>query len=206
METAKRQTAYQVWIKDMLEAPLQKEQELPFIQIKEDKVVRVNILATLVNKEVNDLGGSITLDDSSATVNIRIWQEQIGKVKEYGLGDIILCIGKVRETEEGREIQAEILKRIEEPLWIKVRQEELNKKYGKPTGRIEIKQQGQTEIEIRKMILQAIEELDKEDGADFFSIVTKISQDEDVVDKVVQSLLKDGEIFEIKPGKLRSMF
>ena len=169
-------------------------------------MVRVNILATLVNKEVNDLGGSITLDDSSATVNIRIWQEQIGKVKEYGLGDIILCIGKVRETEEGREIQAEILKRIEEPLWIKVRQEELNKKYGKPTGRIEIKQQGQTEIEIRKMILQAIEELDKEDGADFFSIVTKISQDEDVVDKVVQSLLKDGEIFEIKPGKLRSMF
>ena len=82
----------------------------------------------------------------------------------------------------------------------------MSKKYGKPTPRQEIKlQQVQSETEIRKMILQAITELDNEDGADFFSIVTKISQDEEIVDKVVQSLLKEGEIFEIKPGKLRSM-
>ena len=203
METAKRQIAYQVWIKDMLEAPLQKEQEFPFLKIKEDKVVRVNIIGTIVSKEISEAGGNLTIDDSSAAVAIRVWQEQISKIAEYNIGDTILCIGKVRETEQERQIYAEIIKKIEEPLWIKVRQEELSKKYGKPAPKQEIKQQ--TETEIRKIILQAIEELDKEDGADFFSIVTKISQDEEVVDKVVQSLLKEGEIFEVKPGKLRSM-
>ena len=206
METAKRQTAYQVWIKDIIEAPLQKEQELPFIQIKEDKIVRVNVIGIMVSKDISEAGGNLTVDDSSAAVTIRVWQEQIPKITEYNIGDTILCIGKVRETEQERQIYAEIIKKIEEPLWIKVRQEELSKKYGKPTPRQEIKlQQVQSETEIRKMILQAITELDNEDGADFFSIVTKISQDEEIVDKVVQSLLKEGEIFEIKPGKLRSM-
>ena len=61
------------------------------------------------------------------------------------------------------------------------------------------------EADARKLIMQAIEDLDQEDGADFFKIVEQTKLDEELVDTTVQTLLREGEIFEIKPGKLRSM-
>ncbi|MCK5854229.1 MAG: hypothetical protein KAG56_03340, partial [Sulfurovaceae bacterium] len=47
-------------------------------------------------------------------------------------------------------------------------------------------------------VIKQIKILDKGDGADYEDVLNKVKDE-----KMIQMLLEDGEIFEIKPGKLK---
>ncbi len=213
-ETRKRQTAHKVWIADLVNGTYVKtagEWEPNYVSVRGTPTSRVNIIGIITGKELQETQATIKVDDGSATIEAKAWQEDIPKIADKNIGDIVIVIGKVREFNNKKQVNIEIIRKLE-PSWLKLRKEELTKEFGQvqepkatPEPAAPAAEGPVEEADARKLIMQAIEDLDQEDGADFFKIVEQTKLDEELVDTTVQTLLREGEIFEIKPGKLRSM-
>tara|TARA_Y100000310_G_scaffold345498_1_gene465666 strand:+ start:12841 stop:13638 length:798 start_codon:yes stop_codon:yes gene_type:complete len=132
----KRQTAYKVWISDLLANPYIKKEgqwESNYIEIAGKQVSRVNIIATAVSKFKSDDNTyvSITIDDGSAGIRLKTWREDTPILEEIEQGKIVNVIGKVREFNKEKYIIPEIVKVLDNPNWELQRKLELLKK-GKP--------------------------------------------------------------------------
>ncbi len=233
VEQQGRQTAYKAWISDLInnEYVIQNgEWEPNYVKIRDKKVTRVNLIAIVVDKYDNEDGtySSLTVDDSSDNITLRAWKEDIQILKEVNIGDIVLIIGKIKEYERSRYIIPEIVKQVDNPKWVELRKLELNKEYGAPSdSKQEVKppqkeesnpEQPKIEEESlvedspeeealgegdRQKILNLIEKDESEEGADIIKIIEESGLEEESANSLIQELLKEGEIFEIKQGKVK---
>ena len=117
------------------------------------------------------------------------------------IGNIVLVIGRPREFASEKYILIETIKKIN-PAWAKVRKLELIKNL-KISNSIS-NDNNLIKEEIVKSstneIIKIIKELDKGDGVSIENLSLKNIND---LDKIIDMLLKEGDIFEIKPGKLK---
>jgi RPA family protein len=229
MEQQLRQTAHKVWISDLLNKQIQKEEgewSPNYISIDNKRVSRVNIVATVVMKSISDdkSYATLTIDDSSSDIQIKAWKEDIVALENVDIGDTVLFIGRVREYNSQIYLTPEIVKPLEKSEWLDLRKKELEVLYGNRTTQIpEIKQEVKEETKQpesivieeetvssdketkneRQKILNIIESLDKNEGADIIEVIEASKILEDEANLVIQELLKEGEIFEIKAGKLK---
>ncbi len=195
MEEIKRQIAYKVRINDILNGDYIKQEgwKPSYIKTNFGKISRVNILATLVSKSEDN---SFIVDDGSNKINVRSFEEI--DLSPFNIGDIIMVIGKAREWNSQRYIVPEIIKKINNKKWVTVRKLEL----GKPK---EYKKDIETKEEASEnpydKILNLIKELDSGEGANHQDICekSKVRNCEDII----KTLLEQGEIFEIRPGKIK---
>jgi RPA family protein len=200
----KQQTAYKVRIKDILESDYVKEDgwEPSYILADSKKIGRVNIFATIVAKSQN----SLLIDDGSARISIRFFQEQ-GTAAD--IGDSILLVGRLREYNNERYIVPEIIKKIDNKAWLEVRKLELrnNKtepKLKEPVITAEAKPvETAEEFEITPIdrVYELIKKHDAGDGADIDEVLHE-SKDKDT-EKIINGLLEKGDIFEIRKGRLK---
>ena len=84
------------------------------------RVVIVGFVVSKFNKEANSEGGkrfmSITLDDGTDTIRIKVWGEEESALLEGVKEDILaLVIGKIRQYEDEVYIIPEIVKEITDP-------------------------------------------------------------------------------------------
>jgi RPA family protein len=220
-----RQTAYKVWISDLLNKPIQKEEgewSPNYILIDNKKVSRVNIIASVVMKYVSEdkSYANLTIDDSSSDIQIKAWKEDVSIFDDINIGDPILFIGKIREYNSQVYLIPEIIRVLDKPEWIELRKKELSILYGERSTTTEEKieqpkQEEQPTIikeetvvknhseNTRQKILSTIEKLDNKEGADVVQVVESLGIEESEANTVIQELLKEGEIFEIKSGKLK---
>ena len=229
MDQQLRQTAYKVWISDLLNKQIQKEEgewSPSYILIDNKRVSRINLVATVVMKYMAEdkSYATLTIDDSSADIQIKAWREDVVTLENVDIGDTVLFIGRVREYNSQLYLTPEIIKPLEKSEWLDLRKKELEILYGgraistpevKPAIKEEPKQEETISIQEetvssektteneRQKILNTIESLDKNEGADTVEVIeaSKISEDE--ANSIIQELLKEGEIFEIKAGKLK---
>jgi len=205
----KRQIAYKVKIKELLDGVYVKEEgewTPNYIEINEKKISRVNIIGTVVLKQDDENLNyqNIILDDGSGKISIRSFEKN-NFFKEIGVGDVVLLIGRAREFSSEKYIVPEILRKIENQKWIGVRRLEL----GKESKKIrEIKEENIKDVEIESVkenpnnrIIQLVKKIDLGDGADFAEIISKSDIKE--AENIIKNLLEEGEIFEIKPGKYK---
>lgn len=96
----------------------------------DEELLRVNLIATVVDKFVRDDGGYATLhlDDGTGTIRAKAWSEGAEQMEEFEVGDLINVVGKVREYEEEIHIVPEIIREIEDPNWELVRELEILEK------------------------------------------------------------------------------
>jgi len=224
--TQTRNTAYKLWISDLHNGIYVKKEgqwESNYIKINDLEVSRVNIIATIVQKYESEENNycSLIIDDSSDTIRVKAWGEDIKLISKFNVGDIIKIVGKPKEYNNEIYLTPELVKLIDDPNWILVRKLELIKIYGKP-GNIEIKSNNEIESENvesdhkfivqeeklgssdkRQDILSLIEKLDSEEGVDESKIFMESDYNEDEVKEVLQELLKEGEIYELKPGRIK---
>lgn len=220
METVQRNTAYKVWIADLLSGRYIKGQEqfeAGYVDIKSNKISRVNIVGGVIDKFLGNDYVSVSLDDGSGILRLKSWKEFTNLFLDVNVGDLILIVGKVKEYNNSIYVAPEIVRKIDNPLWLKVRKLELVKLYGE-VQRVEIVGGDSSDVEeteenvlnvveekvvsnSREIILILIEKLDSGDGADINEVV-KTSGIKDAND-IVQELLSGGEIFELHKGKLR---
>ena len=238
-ESQIRQTAYKVWISDILNGEFinpEGEWTPSYVQVQDKKISRANVVANVIMNYKNEDSTyvSLTLDDGSDNITLKAWNEDTKILENIKIGDTVLVIGRVREYNGQIYLVPEITRKLEKPEWIQLRKLELTKLYGEktetpkviPSQQVEenqdqktketpiIKEEPIIEEEVistneettgeeRQKVLDIIRELDSGDGAETTELVAKTGFGEEPTNNLIQDLLKEGEIFEIKAGRLK---
>lgn len=176
---------------------------------------------------------AVTLDDGSGALQVKAWRSDTILLQDINIGSLILVIGKPRVYNKELYIQPEIVSVLDDFHWEILRKLELLKLYGKPLEiKEEIQPQipqpaenpqinqpsseepaleiieeqvdsGETSEIARQKILSTIEKISSDEGADIDDVIEQSGVPEEEADDVVQELLREGEIFAPRPGKLK---
>lgn len=194
----KRQVAKKIAIKSLLNGQYVKEEgwEPNYVSTELGKVSRVNIIGTVVMVEQGQTNSYATIDDGTGQIQIRSFEDN-PELNGLQVGNTVLIIGRPREFNTIY-IIPEIIKHIEDMAWVNVRKLELGLSHTitqiQPTPK-------PTTIEIEdpyEFVLEIIRELDTGMGADFQTVVNRVNDE-----ALVEEMIKSGDLFEIKPGKLK---
>ena len=173
------------------------------------EVSRANIIAAVVDKPGQT---ALLLDDGSARIEARSFDNN-QLFENIMVGDVVLVIGRPRDYQGTRYLVAEIAKRLGSPKWLELRKAELGKTPPpqtptpsqttpltlKSAAEKEAAAAAETVVSLGDKVLSLIKELDKGDGAPIEDIVAKNPDAEGTL----TSLMAEGEIFEIKPGRVK---
>ncbi len=211
----KRQIAHKVSVKDLVEGEYVKQDgwQPNYVLTKEGRhISRANIMAAIVSIQENAQNQkTMLIDDGTGSISLRTFED--AKIMGgFEIGDLIMVIGKPREFGELKYILPEIIKKIENTKWVNVRQKELETfglRYGKVASTSEadaVKEKPTTYVKEenknpKQEVYQLIKALDKGDGAEIENIIEEAKVKD--CEEVINSLLEEGEIFEIKKGKLK---
>ena len=227
---SQRQVAYKVWIGDLLKSKMvvtTGEMEPNYFGLYDKQVSRVNIIGFVVNKNEMENGFSLDVDDGTGQISLRAWQDDLKILEGFNIGDLVLVMGRPREFSSTVYIVPEIVKKLDNYAWMKFRKLELEKLHGLPLAKEDkVEEVVSTEaspaveepivapieeevvestpdLESTGKVISLIEKGDVGEGVDVKMIVDESGLSEAVVSAVVSELLKSGEVFEIKPGRMR---
>jgi DNA-binding transcriptional ArsR family regulator len=197
-ESKKRNTAFKLRIGDVLKGkPIISEGRLLFVEIGDKKVVRVNIIANVIEKYVSDgekKYASLTIDDASGQIKLKSFGEDIAILKELVQGDTLQIIGVLRDYNNELYVLPEITKRVD-PRWLLVRKLEIQKlKEGLPLP---------ANASLRDILLEKIKESEKEDGIDIDKLIMEVDSSPSVISAETKKLAEEGLIYEPRPGRVR---
>lgn len=153
--------------------------------------------------------------------------EAVGKVREYQ-GEIYMNAEILKKREISDELLHELnhLKKSEE--WKQIRetvkqlkesgkdQEEIEKEMAGKLDEDEVDSllqsfgeqfdnQEEERENLERDIIDAVESLDKEDGADYSEIAEEVDAPEDQLEETINSLLSEGTFYEPQPGKIKKL-
>jgi len=197
MEDFKRQIAKKVSIQDLQNGVYVRQEgwQPNFVQTQNgEKVSRINILGTVVSEQQEN---QFVIDDGTGKMSIRAFDSP-QSLPTLHMGQVIMVIGRPREFGSEMYILPEIVKSIEDKKWIQVRLKELRRS---PQPLQEETEPVQDKSPLQQ-IYEAIKNLDKGDGANVEDILQIVHHEN--AEGVIQKLLREGEIFEIAPGKLKN--
>jgi len=223
----KRQVAHKLRVQEIHDSQYVKQDgdwEPNYIELHGQKISRVNIIGVVVYVDEQENHKSISVEDNTGKIQVRSFDQQYN-FNNAKAGDIVAVIGRIREFNNEKYIMAEIVKPVDK-TWVGIRNIELaNRPNITPQPVIPGNEQAVTEnisqeapqeqVIMQKTIeespketqqssaeklLALIKEQDQGDGAATEDIISKAGQN---AEKIVTNLLMEGEIFEIKPGRLK---
>jgi len=206
-EFKKREIAYKIRIGDLLKGQqIFQENEgqnkwLKCVELGDRKIVRVNIIANVVDKFESDgqtKFATITLDDGSGQIRARLFGEDTKKFEEFVQGDTLIVIGMARSYNDELYIMPEVLKK-QEPKYLLVRKLEIEKTF-KPISSAEEKNGVKV---LRDEIINMIKGAEGSEGIEKEDLIMKIKSEPDLITQEIKKLLEDGVIYEPKPGRVR---
>ena len=200
-----RQTAIKVTIKSLIDGEyVEREGWNPnFIRCAFGEVSRANIMGVITQK-VDD---GYMLDDGSGQIKLKTYENP----QELTVGVPIMVIGRPRVYTGELFVNYEIVKEVS-PGWLEFRKQELagaEPVIEQPQNRV-VEAEGEevhvmtSTVNIFTRVIDAIRKLDKENGnqgADVDAIISEVEDRE--AEHVINNLLEEGEIFEIKPGRVK---
>jgi hypothetical protein len=216
-ERQRRQTAYKTTIRELLSGEyVSQEGWNPDYVVGSGgrRISRANLLATIITRlpEESSEYSSVLVDDGTGTMKLRAFGEpSLGSVPE---GSLIMVIARVRRFGEERYLTPEIVKTITNPLWFAVRQKELEAEgaFTLPPSE-QPRTHQETDIttaerpapdgspSLSESIRDAIRARDQGEGVDTGELLAAFGHDK--ADRTIKRLLEEGEIFELKPGRLK---
>lgn len=173
-------------------------EKLKHIEINGNNVVRVNLIANVVDKYIQEgekKFGSITVDDGTGQIKGKVFGDEVDKLTDLNQGDTILCVGLLRSWNNEMYLTPEILKK-KDPSYLLIRKLEAEKDAPKPVDKEKV-------AEIKDKILTMIKDAEAEGGIDTEKIILELKESPDVINKEIKKLLEDGVTYEPRPGKIR---
>lgn len=235
MDATQRQTAYRIWLADLIKGEFIKssgEFQPNFVLTRNLNISRVNIVGAIVFKNIQGGFGSLSIDDGSAIIQVRAWKEGAKALEGFDVGSLVNLVGKVKNFNNKIYLVPEFLRRIENPAWFKLRKIELRRLFGE-VERIESKNEDEAVIapldlededigfvavqeekvsdavagvgSKRQALLSLIEEEDKNDGADISVVISKSGFDEKEAQAIIDDLIREGEVFQLNAGRVRTL-
>ena len=198
----KRQTAYKIRVKDILDSRYVKTEGFApnYLEINAQEISRINIIGVVVQKSELDNYKTLIIDDGTGEISARVFENN-KLLDMIDVGNIVLIIGRPREFTSETYLLIETIKEINH-AWAEVRKLELEKNGGKSNSLPDNNSIGEEAVDLdpTSKIVKLIKELDKGNGVPIEEISSKNIKD---IDKTLNMLLKKGDLFEIKPGKLK---
>lgn len=201
MAQIKRETAIICTIKDILTGSFVKTEGLTPSYFSTDRgnISRANIIGVIVNRDADGL----VVDDGSGRILLRSFDQHPG-VNEEEIGTLVMIIGRPRVFNEQKYIVPEIIKKID-PKWAEFRKAYLEINHTDPIVfkkevRIPVKEEGPAVNPYQK-IIEFIKDLDTGSGADVNDVMKRSGIPS--AEELIRRLIEEGEVFEIKPGKLK---
>jgi RPA family protein len=197
----RRGTAYKVTVKALLQADyIQREPPHPnYLRIYNEEVTRVNIVGIVVQTTSHE----VVIDDGTARITAKLFNDNL-TTKNVDPGQPVLLIGRPRVHKDTLYLGAEILNALNTKDWVAFRKKEIKQLYTEtePTPQTQPPQKPKDkQLNYSEAIIQAIDELDDGDGAPTDKVLEQVNDDRG--EQHIQSLINEGEIFELRPGKLK---
>lgn len=206
----KRNVAYKVMVKDIIKGNYIKVDgwNPNYLVLENGKQIsRINIIGTIIDEPFsNNLEyQSMVIDDGSGNIDIRTFDNK-DILNDFGVGDSILVIGRPREFGNEKYILPEIIKKIDDKDWVELRKLELEKNNTlqnpkEDPNKIDIYDLKEEIITEDNNIFALIKKLDNGEGADLNEVVEKSNNQ--YCEKIINNMIKQGGLFEIKPGKIK---
>lgn len=195
-DTRKRNVAFRLRIGDILKGKLVSNKEkFLYLDYLSNKVNRVNLIANCVDKFIQETEkkyGSITVDDASGQIRVKVFGDDLSLLKDISQGDTLRIIGNIKYWNGEVYIIPEIIKKIE-PSWLLVRKLEIqNSRMGIKTNNLELKEK----------ILAKIKDSEPE-GIEIDNLILDTPENPASINEEIRKLLEEGLIYEPRPGKLR---
>lgn len=197
-EQKKRNIAYKLRIGDILKSkPMMADGKFLFLESGDKKIVRVNIIANVVDKYFSDgekKFASVTIDDASGQIKLKCFGDDIVILRDIVQGDTLQVVGVAREYNSEIYLLPEIAKKVD-PKWLLVRKLEIQKtKKDIPVSK---------DAPIRDIILEKIKKGDNSGGVEVEQLILDTEASPEIINKEIKKLLEDGTIYEPRPGVLR---
>ena len=195
----KRNIAYKLRVGEILEgSPILEEEKFKHLQLGERKVVRINLIANIIEKYIQDNEkkyASITLDDSTGQIKIKSFGEDIEKFKDLIEGDTLLIVGLLRSWNNEIYITPEIIKK-KDPSYLLLRKLEIEKNAPKTLQKEEL-------TVLKDKIISLVKENEKNEGIEVEKIILEMKEPPEIINREIKKLLEEGVAYEPRPGKLR---
>lgn len=207
----KRNTAFIFWIKDLAAAsPLLNEAGFRVFNIAGKQVRRVNVLAAVVDSYENadKKYKALTLDDGSGQIRVKAWDEDTSLMSSLSIGDMALVIGMLHESNGEIFVRPEILRKMSAE-WAFARRQYLNSVYGKQeaehfkVSEEVIEEPVEPSMEARGKVVSLISS--DEGMVNVEELIAKAAMPSRLVEKILDELIKEGEIFRPKAGFVQAL-
>ncbi len=221
----KRHTALKVRVSDISGGKYVKNEGLEpnYIFTKSGmKVSRANLFGVVVSVDDSQSSKVLTVDDGTGKINVFSFDDSVS-FDGHSVGDAVMVIGRPREYNNEKYIVPEIVKKIKDPAWIRLRGLELERAYSKLPSHQETDEEdvenlptveelsfeeieesvdeGEKDLDLIEKVYKIIKEKDGGRGVSFDEVVSIAGTKE--AESVIETLLKRGEIFEIAAGRLK---
>jgi len=229
-----RQTAYKVSIGLLLSSKISfTEERFDHLDINGKKVMRVSLVANIIEKYVSDNKpyATFTLDDGTGQIRAKFF-EDINLLEDINVGDTVLLVGWLRHFNDELYLQPEIVKKLD-VRWIIARKLELERDYGRNVMQIQQPRQEMEQsfpraneyneevtVHEEKIEMSKEEKPKKEHNLkdDILDLVTKNNEGIDIekiilslnypvaeINSAITELIEEGKIYEPQPGRIRSI-
>jgi len=198
-QSYKRNIAYKLKIGNILSGkPILEEERFRYLELNGKEIHRVNIIANIIDKYIQDgekKFGSLTLDDASGQIKIKVFGDDIEKFTLLNQGDTLLIIGLLRYWNNEVYITPEIIKK-KDPSFLLVRKLEVEAEQPKTQNKEEL-------LELKDKIIEMVKKAEKDGGLDIEKLILELKEHPDTINQEIKKLLEDGVVYEPRPGKLR---
>ncbi len=167
------------------------------IVVDDNPVSRINLIATLVVKEPQDQ--LYIIDDASGSIALRTFGNENRSLASLEVGTILSIIGRVRIFDSERYVSAEVVCPVDKKMR-KLRSLELELR-PKPKEEAIAEVENYSDPLSMLELIRRVDALNNGKGADVVEIVKRSNSDN--TQEILTRLLELGEIFEIRPGKLK---
>jgi len=213
----KRQIAYKLRIGDLLKGNVVfNGDRFSSLEINERQISRVNVICNIVDKYSNPEKSynTLTIDDGTGQIRIKAFSDASILLNGLEIGDTIKVIGLLKSYNDELYISPEIAIRVE-PKWAYVRKLELIKEYGEFKSGFEPKPEivedeiienekvYDVEETAKTIILKKIKE--SKEGIDIEKLIMELKIPANEINETISGLVASGEIYEPRPGFLRSL-
>ena len=181
------------------------------ITTNNEKIYKIRINGTIVDKYYSASDGTkksfttLTLDDGTATVRIKAWEETAEFLNSFILGNNVDLIGKSRLSDDEVYILPESVVIIEDPnkeLYLRAKK---IKRYSKKSLIISKEEQPVPEHNQEQKEKIWVMIADSEEGVELEEIIEKTKLDKKTVESIIHDLLNDGDIYEPSALKFKKI-
>jgi len=178
----KRHTAIKVSVRDLVGGEFVEEDMRSYVRTEKGDVSRANLVGFVVEQGSSETMSRFLIDDGSGKIDSRSWE---GVGNNIAVGDLVMVVGRPRMYQGNRYLAVEFVRKIENKDWLRLRKLEL----GEP---------GQETSPIDSM-LAMIRKLDAGEGVG----IERLHDSAPNADALINRLLSQGDIFEVRPGVVR---